>query len=235
MTQQAENWIAFWDNPHSIYVNARHVDAHYRDIADGILRLLPHADARVLDYGCGEAIHAGLVANNAARLLLCDASESVRAKLAQHFADNPKITVIAPEQAERLGEASLDLIVANSVVQYLSAAELDRLLGVWRRLLAPGGALVVGDVIPPGVGPLHDAAALLRYAARRGFLLPALAGLVRTALSPYRKLRSALGVSCYGEGEFLQKLAAAGFSGERLQSNLEHNQRRMTFRARPAG
>src|SRR3954470_22599005 len=30
MTPQAENWVAFWDNPHSIYVNAQHVDAHYR-------------------------------------------------------------------------------------------------------------------------------------------------------------------------------------------------------------
>jgi SAM-dependent methyltransferase len=234
MTEQVKNWIAFWDNPHSIYVNARHVDAHYRDIAGAIRDLLPHADAHVLDYGCGEAIHARLVAQNAALLLLCDASASVRARLALRFAGEPKIVVIAPEEAERLADASLDLIVANSVVQYLSPAELERLLGVWRRLLAAGGALVIGDVIAPGVGPLRDAAALLRYAVRRGFLLSALAGLVRTAMSPYRKLRNTLGVSRYRENEFMQKLAAAGFSAERLRSNLEHNQLRMTFRARPA-
>jgi hypothetical protein len=74
----------------------------------------------------------------------------------------------------------------------------------------------------------------LRYAAARGFLLPAIAGLIRTAVSPYRKLRNALGVSLYSEAQFLQKLTAAGFSAERLPRNLEHNQMRMSFRARPA-
>ena len=27
------DWIAFWDSEHSIYVNARHRDVHYRTIA----------------------------------------------------------------------------------------------------------------------------------------------------------------------------------------------------------
>ena len=75
---------------------------------------------------------------------------------------------------------------------------------------------------------------VLRYAARHGFLLAALIGLARTTASPYRKLRSRLGVSRYTEAEFAQKLAAAGFTAERLHRNLEHNQARMAFRARPA-
>jgi ubiquinone/menaquinone biosynthesis C-methylase UbiE len=234
MSEQARDWVSFWDSAHSIYVNARHLDAHYRDIATAIIRLLPRPDARVLDYGCGEAIHAGMIAGKAARLLLCDASESVRTNLASRFAGERKITVLAPEEAEQLEDASFDLIVTNSVAQYLSSTELDRLLANWRRLLSPGGVLVVGDVIPSHVGPLQDAASLLRYAAARGFLLPAIAGLIRTAVSPYRKLRNALGVSLYSEAQFLQKLTAAGFSAERLQRNLEHNQMRMSFRARPA-
>jgi hypothetical protein len=51
------DWIAFWDSEHSIYVNARHRDVHYRRIAQDICAYVP-AGAAVLDYGCGEALHA---------------------------------------------------------------------------------------------------------------------------------------------------------------------------------
>ncbi len=228
-----DDWTSFWDRPHSIYVNARHFDVHYRDIANGIIALLPGSNARVLDHGCGEATHAGLVAAAAADLVLCEAAPSVRAKLRQRFGSNDKIKVLAPEEVERLPDASLDLVVANSLVQYLTSGELDRLLATWRRLLAPGGALIVADVIPPGAGVLTDTVALLRYAARNGFLTAAMVGLARTSFSRYRRMRAKLGISCYGEAEFTAKLAANGFAAERLPFNLEHNPARMTFRARP--
>jgi hypothetical protein len=150
------------------------------------------------------------------------------------FAANPKIKVLAPEEVERLPDASLDLIVANSLVQYLTADELTRMLALWRRLLAPGASLIVADIIPPDVGPLSDVTALLRYAAAHGFLFAALAGLTRTALSPYRRLRNELGIARYGEAEFMERLRAAGFTAERLARNLEHNPARMSFRARIA-
>ena len=66
-----------------------------------------------------------------------------------------------------------------------------------------------------------------------GFFLAALWGLARTAVSPYSRLRSRLGVTRYTQSAFLGKLAAAGFRAERLPRNLEHNAARMTFRARP--
>jgi SAM-dependent methyltransferase len=225
-------WREFWDSAHSIYVSERHKDVHYRDVAGQLAAFVPRPGARVLDHGSGEAIHADLVAARAGELLLCDSAASVRASIAARFAHNPKIRVIAPEDVERLGDASLDLIFANSLVQYLSAGELDRMLGVWRRLLAPGGILIVADVIPPQVGPVSDGLALLRYAAVNGFLGAALVGLTRTALSRYRRLRSEIGIARYSEAEFLEKMRAAGFSAERLAKNVEHNPARMTFQAR---
>ena len=226
------SWREFWDSAHSIYVSERHKDVHYRDVAEQLAAFVPSPNARVLDHGSGEAIHADLVAAKARELLLCDAAASVRASIATRFAGNPKIKVISPEDVERLPDASLDLVFANSLVQYVTAAELDRMLAVWRRLLAPGGTLIVADVIPPHVGALSDGFALLRYAAANGFFGAALVGLARTALSRYRQLRSELGIARYGEAEFLAKLRAAGFSAERLPKNVEHNPARMTFRAR---
>ena len=227
------DWRSFWDSEHSIYVNARHKDVHYGEIADQIAAFVPGPAARVLDYGSGDAIHADRVAAVAAEVTLCDAAPSVRASLASRFAGNPRIKVISPEEVAALPDGRLDLIVTNSVAQYLTEDELTRLLAMFRRLLAPGGTLIFADVIPPDVSALSDVTALLRYAAKHGFLFAALVGLAKTTVSPYRKIRSTLGITQYTEAQFMRKLTEAGFAAERLARNMEHNPARMTFRARP--
>jgi SAM-dependent methyltransferase len=227
------DWRSFWDGAHSIYVNARHKDVHYREIADQIAAFVPGPAARVLDYGCGEAIHADRVAAVAAQVLLCDSAPSVRAAIAARFAADPRIRALAPQEVENLADGSVDLIVSNSMTQYLAPAELDRVLALWRRLLAPAGTLIVADVIPPDAGALTDVTALLRYAAANGFFVAALIGLARTAVSPYSRLRRRLGVTRYTQSAFTQKLEAAGFTAGRLPRNLEHNAARMTFQALP--
>jgi hypothetical protein len=85
-------WLAFWNGSHSIYVNARHRDVHYRLIAEAIVPLVPRREARVLDYGCGE-LHADRVAAVAGEVLLCEAAPRVRAR----FAKNAKIRAVAPD------------------------------------------------------------------------------------------------------------------------------------------
>lgn len=234
MGTRIRDWVSYWDSPHSVYVNARHTDIHYRDIADKIAGFVPSRAARVLDFGCGEALHADKVAAAAGHLVLSDAAPSVCANAAARFAAIGNIEVLAPAALPTLPDRSFDLIVANSVVQYLSRTELDGLLAQWRRLLAPDGTLIVADVIPPQVGPLSDLVALLRYARAHGFLLAAVIGVARTAISSYRSLRATLGIAKYSEAEFLALLAAAGFAARRLPRNMEHNPARMTFRATPA-
>jgi SAM-dependent methyltransferase len=225
------DWIAFWDSQHSIYVNARHRDVHYRTIAQDIRAYVPPGTV-VLDYGCGEALHAEIVAAPAARLILCEAAPKVRAALASRFAHNPKIEVRAPGEVSAFAAASLDLVVLHSVAQYLTPGELQALFALFHRLLRPGGALILGDVIPPEVSAATDALALLRFAAANGFLAAALVGLGRTLMSDYWRLRSGLGLTRYSEADITGKLSAAGFSPYRAAANIGHNRARMTFVAR---
>jgi ubiquinone/menaquinone biosynthesis C-methylase UbiE len=228
------DWVSFWDSDHSIYVNARHVDVHYRTIAGLITRHVPSPDATVLDFGCGEALYAGRVAAAARRLILVDAAPKVRAGLLDRFSNQPNIEVRTPSEIAEMADRSIDLVVMNSVAQYVSTPQFSALLVLFRRLLRPGGLLLIGDVVPPHVSALTDALALLNYAAANGFLIAAIRGLVRTALSDYTRLRSSLGLTLYTETEMLQKLDAAGFTAVRAKSNIGPNPARMTFLARSA-
>ena len=227
------DWITFWDSDHAIYVNARHRDAHYRKIAGDVATYLPSSTAAVLDYGCGEALHADRVAAAAERLILCEAASQVRAALAQRFASNPKIAVLAPEEAAALAPHSLDLIVLHSVAQYMTPTDADALFARFRTLLKPDGSFVLGDVIPSAIPAVTDALALLRFGLAQGFFFAAVSGLVRTALSDYWRLRSTLGLTRYDEGPMIAKLKAAGFSATHASKNIGHNPARMTFVARP--
>ena len=108
-----------------------------------------------------------------------------------------------------MDEKSVDLAVMNSVAQYMTPAELDAAFAVIRRLLKPGGRLVLGDILRPEVGMVRDVIALLRFALTHGFLKDALIGLVSTALSDYRQLRTRVGLQRYSEAEMIAKLAGS--------------------------
>jgi len=231
MSRDARDWVSYWDSNHPIYVNARHLDLHYRAIAEQIIGMLRVPAARVLDYGCGEALHADKIAPYCVELYLCEAAPKLRARLKQRFARVPSIRVISPEELERLPAVSFDLVIVNSVVQYLSREEFAHLLPLLKKRLRLTGRLVIADVIGPKQSVFNDASALLSYAAKNGFLLAATFSLVRTVFSPYRNLRTRLGLTRYSEAEMIQMLQAAGLNAERMSRNLGHIQSRMAFRA----
>lgn len=230
------SWRDFWGRSHRIYVNDRHLRVHYRVVADDILSLEPAPDASVLDFGCGDALEAGRVAAKVGRLYLYDAVPEVRARLQARFAGADRIAI--PDDAALAAasmQGTVDLIVVNSVLQYVADEEFRRLLQRWRGLLKPEGRLVLADVIPPGDTLAPDTMALLGFARREGFLAAAVLGLVATFFSDYRRLRRKLGLKVYAEGDMLRILANAGFKAERRRPNFGFNQTRMTFIARKAG
>ncbi|MEZ5857055.1 MAG: class I SAM-dependent methyltransferase [Hyphomicrobiaceae bacterium] len=222
------SWIEYWNAKPSIYVNARHKQVHYRNIADGIGAHL-HGRGRVLDYGCGEALFSHRVAENCDQLYLYDAAPAVREGLEARYSDHESIIVLGDEDLAQLPRGSVDLVIANSVVQYLDEAGLARAIRTWKRILAPGGRVLVADVIPRSVGAATDAIALLRFAGRNGFLTAACAGLLRTFFSDYRRLRGSLGLTQLEEHEVGDFFARQGLKVCRIHPNLGHNQGRMAF------
>lgn len=226
------SWRDFWNGEHAIYVSDRHKTLHYRRIAQDIAAAVPSRDAAVLDVGCGEALSADLVAAASGRLILCEAAPTVRDKLKVRFGALANLSVVSPEEVEALADDSLDLVVANSLIQYLSEDELKRALATWLAKLKPGGELILADVIPPDLSPLTDATELLAFAWRGGFFVAALGGLARTVFSDYRKLRAQYGLSTYSPVGISALVEAAGFEAVTRRPNFGHNPHRMAFSAR---
>jgi SAM-dependent methyltransferase len=227
-----KDWVGYFASDHPIYVSARHRDVHYSRLADAIVSHVPSRTAAVLDYGCGEALHADRVAAAAGRLTLAEAGPAVRGRLIERFNGNSKIVVISTDRAASMPPQSFDIVILHSVSQYLTPEEFDQKAALFHHLLQPGGLLVVGDVVPPDASALSDAWALLRFGWQDGFFCAAVLGLVRTFFSDYRQLRTKVGLTRYSEQEMEGRLSAAGFSVTRALTNLGHLATRMTFLAR---
>jgi ubiquinone/menaquinone biosynthesis C-methylase UbiE len=229
-----DDWIDYYDSTHTIYASRLHRDLHFQLIARDIIGYISSPDAVVLDYACGEALSAAKVADACGKLILAEPAPGVRGRLIARFAPDTRIRVRSLEDLRKTDANSIDLAIMNSVAQYMTPAELDAAFAIVKRLLKPGGRLVLGDILRPEVGMPKDVLALLRFAATHGFLKDALIGLVSTALSDYRQLRAKVGLQRYSEAEMLAKLAASGFSASRAHVNIGHNPWRMTFVARHA-
>jgi len=227
-----DDWIDYYDSTHTIYASRRHRDLHFEVIARDIIGYINSPDTVVLDYACGEALSAAKVAGACAMLILAEPAPGVRGRLIARFAPNTKIRVRSLDDLRNMQERSIDLVVMNSVVQYMTAEELDAALAVIKRLLKPTGRLVLGDILRPEIGMPTDVYALLRFAAKHGFLKDALKGLLSTALSDYRQLRSRIGLQRYSEADITARLARVGLSATRAPFNIGHNPWRMTFVAR---
>ncbi len=222
------DWIEFWNDEHHIYVNERHKVAHDRLVTRDIAAYLPSRCA-VLDFGCGRNSAIHVIAQKVSLLVLCDAAPSVRDDIQSRFSQCDRIRVLSPQDLDRIPAGSLDVIVMHSVAQYLSVADMKLMLIAFNRLLKDNGKLVIGDVISGSANTLSDAKELLYFASREGFLWMAVVGLLRTALSPYRKLRSTLGLTSYNRTEMRAILDGANFDCEKSERNIGHHQRRSTY------
>jgi SAM-dependent methyltransferase len=208
---------------------------HYARLASDIARLLERRSKPiVVDWGCGDALGAPQVAPSCGELILYDAVEAVQRRLGERFSGaGGNIRVLDTAGWKQLPDHSIDVIVLNSVAQYISRDVLGSLLDEFRRVLKPDGEAILADIIPPHVSMAVDIFSLLKSGWQHGFFLAACRGLVATFFSEYRKLRAVAGFSTYEESEFKALVAAHGFAVERLPRNLGFNQQRMGFRVRP--
>ena len=103
---------------------------------------------------CGAAAPQGRATD------LCEAAPNLRERLKSAWRTSARSRCCRRRTLRCCRTAAFDVVIMHSVSQYLSPDELDRLLALFRRLLRPGGKLVIGDVVQPDIPAWKDALAL---------------------------------------------------------------------------
>jgi cyclopropane fatty-acyl-phospholipid synthase-like methyltransferase len=224
--QPAEGWAGYWETLNAESWLYREQSELYVEQLAAAIELRP--DMRVLDFGCGFGFVVELLTGRVAEVCFWDGAENMRRHTLARVAgrDNCRLLDLAEPKAVPDG-TRFDLILVNSVVQYMTRDEFAGWLADWRRLLAPGGRVVVSDLIPPEHGSMRDVLDLLRFGRRRGVLVRALRQLAGGFFS-YGKRRHATPLARYGRDELERLGQSASLRVSFLAANLTQFTRRTT-------
>ena len=216
-----KSWIEYWNRPDGIFVNGLHKRAYYQRLFSNVLPFLPRGSgSAMLDWGCGEAFGAERMGAECETIYLYDPADVVRTRLRETYKDHQRIVVISERQLKGLPSECLDLILINSVIQYLSQQQLVAALCDLRRLLRPDGQFLIGDVIVPGTAPWQHVIVFLTFAYRAGFMLSAIVGLIRKFLPYCNSVKGHHGLSKYSEADLLGVFELCNLDGRRLSRNI---------------
>jgi ubiquinone/menaquinone biosynthesis C-methylase UbiE len=172
---------------------------------------------KVLDYGCS---HFDLGVALQGRCVQIDGYDIDSKILAFARERLPKQTNsrLYGTESPTLPESFYDLIVVNSVLQYLTdSAELEQTLSLFKKLLRPdgGGKVVISDLIPKNYSASRDAFRSLYVATMHGMFWSMLQHLYRAATKP-----SDFKLLAYAKEEVAAAAAKAGFATTFLRKNL---------------
>ena len=182
----------------------------------------------VLDFGCGFGFVAAMLARRVGQVYLWDASENMRRYALVNVAGHQNIQFVDlsdPKAVPR--DLRFDLILVNSVVQYMSRDEFAVRLFQWRSMLARRGWIVVSDLIPPNYRSVWDIVDLLKFSAAHGLLMRSIWQAMGDVKRHWRISR-ANPLCRIGREELDRWGKSAGLAVGYLPSNLTHLTRRVT-------
>ena len=192
------------------------------------LALPLYTNARVLDFGCGFGFVAKILAPKVGQVFLWDASANMRRRARLNVATHENVRFLDFSNSESVhSDLCFDLILVNSVVQYMPIHEFSAWLIRWRAMLSPGGRIIVSDLIPPDHNSILDIIDLLKFSVRHGVLGNAI---LRSflKLGRYWRVRRTWPLARIGLEQLSQKARAASLAVNCLPRNLTQFSTRFT-------
>ncbi len=126
-------------------------------------QLLPLAGARIIELGCGAAVHTRLIAgqDHPASILACEVDQIQHEKNLQ-ISDLPNVRFcLAGAQAIPADDQSADIVLMFKSLHHVPLDAMDRVLQEIRRVLRPGGLAYISEPVYAGdynalVSLFHD-------------------------------------------------------------------------------
>jgi cyclopropane fatty-acyl-phospholipid synthase-like methyltransferase/ribosomal protein S18 acetylase RimI-like enzyme len=220
----AGSWRAYWES-----IDDRQ-GFFSTEAADHVARLVeqlaPSRDARVLDFGCGFGFAARLLARRVALVALWDGAASVRRRARLRTAHLGNVEYVDIAEPTAVAE-KFDLITVHSVLQYMSEEEVLHWFARWKSMLAPGGRLVLSDLIQPSTKAVPELAAYLAFSLKSGFFLDALMQGLRE-VGKYSRARATRPLTIATPQKIEAWARQAGLRAQFLERNLSYRSSRMT-------
>lgn len=196
-------WSTKHDSDHSVRPG---VDVF--EIAAGEIRAFydPNRWPRTLEIGCGAGEVFAHLGFSQANYLGVDVSATI---LEQFRERHPGVTTKLGDAVSFVADTSFDFILINNVVQYMPWSEVRHVISNVRRMLAPGGRALIGNVPDRQLRMRYQRQAFARSRRRLHIRLASFAlESVRALLSPgaptrrlgYWHARKDFAIAAAGEG-----------------------------------
>jgi SAM-dependent methyltransferase len=221
-----DRWDSYWEKLNSESWLYREQSELYVEKLASAVPL--HAGMHILDFGCGFGFTAEFLVDHVADVWIWDSSANMRRRALERLAGRDNCHLLDLSNAGGAVDGPFfDLILVNSVVQYMSTKEFAGWLTDWRRRLAPNGRVLVSDLIPPDLGSVPDVLDLLRLGRRKGLLWRALRQCAAGAFS-YSSRRNAAPLARYSREDLNRLGNEACMHVHILDENLTQFSRRTT-------
>jgi ubiquinone/menaquinone biosynthesis C-methylase UbiE len=180
----------------------------------------------ILDFGAGFGNVSFFIRNKASQLYLYDKSEYMQEVLRVNFQHSKNIQVV--KSVDEIDE-KLDLIIINSVIQYMSIDELKQSLLELQRLCKPETKVIISDVIPPNYSKLADFLVQLKLSIKFNFFSKLVIYAVSNSFFSPQLSLSSKHLTKYDEQKLIDLLEEHNFSAEKMQSNFTFSKKRYTL------
>lgn len=186
--QEKQAWDDYWerlDDSQPIF----RLEA--KDFVERFNRMFTDATgARLLDFGCGFGLLAEEISSRVAELMVWDSAANMRSIAYARLSgiDNVGFVDLSDSSVD-MPAGEFDFILVNSVIQYMTFDELSVWTRSWKAMLAPGGRLVISDIMTDKYSFVRDLFAFLAVCRRNGVLMRSILAGIR-AIGDYSAVKA---------------------------------------------
>jgi len=164
------NWTEYWTD-HNI--SGIFWEKNLELYCNNLIRQIPLSkDFALLDYGSGTGYAAKYLAPKVKEIHLVEPSEILLENSKVVNKDHQNIIYHLLKDVNALksayGKDRFDVILINSVMQYIAPAQIQSLLKIFHHMLRRNGKIIISDIAPKHTLMIKDVLDCLRFCRRSG-------------------------------------------------------------------